>query len=171
MQNRLRHLQQLEMSFNRLEALPRLRKQKNLRVFNFASNKAAALEASTLTNLRSLKYFSAEQNQLATVDPVLFGITSLVYLNVADNNLSSDDVTGLSNLVNLTNLMVAYNRRLGAIPGLDSLTQVRRWCFRGKGGGEGVRQCPSIVSPCFSSTSPKLNHARTHAPRAISWRN
>ena len=92
----------------------------------------SALQADDFSGLTALTKLNLSNNHLTTIPSQLFTLSNLTYLNLENNELSSEIPEELSNLTNLTELYLNDNASLtGALPqSLTELTKLEKLLFQ-----------------------------------------
>lgn len=112
--NQLVNLKTLNLSFNRLSAIPsEIKKLTNLSTLSLDGNKIVTLP-DEITNLTSLTSLSVSRNMLSTLPTEIGKLTNLVIFDVSVNRLTKIP-KGISQLTELAKLDIA-NNELATIP-------------------------------------------------------
>jgi hypothetical protein len=119
------NLEELDLSFNKLESITGLENLLNLKCLNLKFNNITEIFGlNTLINLEELDLMN---NKIKTISG-LERLTKLTKLFMNNNELT--EIIGLDKLVNLTALYICYNR-IEEIKGLDNLMMLRVLYLRG----------------------------------------
>ncbi|XP_030645123.1 leucine-rich repeat-containing G-protein coupled receptor 5 isoform X4 [Chanos chanos] len=119
----LPNLQVLDLSYNRIQALPSLQGCEKIQKIDLHHNEIQELRADTFQGLTSLRSLDLAWNKLCAVDPQsFFGLPALTKLDLTSNQLSSLPVTGLHGL---THLKLSGNEALQELLTLDSFPKLR----------------------------------------------